>query len=197
VLGRRDDRIARRAVWLSAMVLGAASMSGCPMRDCSASSELDAGLAESARSSASEFRSERVTQTLEEAARVVRTRGFSEQGEEWRGFLVEQGTEVRALPMRAWSCHVVVGVGSAALRELDVRVYDADGAEVARDAEQGVIAALRFCPAQNGTYYVTARAVAGSGLFALRSMRGPTGLAFHVDDVMRAIAPMPPERDPE
>jgi hypothetical protein len=83
------------------------------------------------------------------------------------------------------------------MRELDVRVFDGDGAEVARDGEQGPVALVRFCPAQNGTYYVASRAAAGSGLYATRAFRGPAGLPLRVDDVLRAVAPATPgRRDP-
>lgn len=125
-------------------------------------------------------------------------RGFSADGDEQRAFLVEQGSEVRSIAMRTGSCWVVLGAGSSALRELDLRLFDAEGAEVARDGEQGAIAIVRFCPAQNGTYYASLRAAGGSGLVAVRAFRGPTGLAFRVDDVLRAVGGEPESaRDPE
>ena len=146
---------------------------------------------------AEEFRSERVEAMLEGASRVVRTRGFASEGvswpglaegaDVWRGFLLEQGSEVRAIAMRSGSCYVVVAVGSSALRELDLRVFDGDGAEVARDAEPGPAAALRFCPAQSGGYFVAPRAAAGSGLFAVRAFRGPAGLEWSVSDAVRGL----------
>jgi hypothetical protein len=161
---------------------------------CSAPDAPDGG----APPRADEFRSARVEQIVEEASRVVRTRGFAGEGEEWRGFLVEQATDVRSLGMRTGSCYVVVGAGSSALRELELRIFDGDGAEVAREAEPGSVAALHFCPAQNGTYFLAARAPAGSGLFAIRGFRGPTGLAFRVEDVLRAVGSVAaPDRVPE
>lgn len=166
--------------------------------ECGSAGSPDAGIAVTEGVRADEFRSARVSATIEAAARVVRTRGFSNEGEEWRGFLLEQGTQVRSMSMRTGSCYVVVGSGSSALRELDLRIFDGDGAEVARDAEQGSVAAMRFCPAESGTYFVAARAAAGSGLFAVRELRGPTGLAFRVEDVARAVTPATaPDRDPE
>ncbi|MDQ3036210.1 MAG: hypothetical protein M3Y87_27665 [Myxococcota bacterium] len=163
---------------------------------CGSGSDADAGPTQTSALAAG-FRSARVDATLESASRVVRTRGFAAEGDAWRGFLIEQGTDVRPLPLRTGSCYVVVGVGSTALRELELRIFDGDGGEVARDGEQGPIAALRFCPAQNGTYYAVSRAAAGSGLYSAREFRGPTGLAFRMDDVLRAITPVTPaERDP-
>lgn len=143
-----------------------------------------------------DFRSPRVEVTLEAASRLVRTRGFASERDPWRGFLLEQASEVHPMPMRTGNCYVVIGVGSTAMRELELRVFDTDGAEVARDGEHGPIAALRFCPAQNGTYYVASRASAGSGIYAARDFRGPAGLAFPLEDVLQAIAPTGAERDP-
>jgi hypothetical protein len=156
---------------------------------CGSGSEVDAGPAR-----ATEFRSSRVESVLEEASRIVRTRGFAPEASEWRGFVVEQGTEVRSFGMRTGNCYVVLAAGSAALREIDLRIFDGDGAEVARDGEQGSLAVIRHCPAQNGTYYLAVRAAVGSGLFAVREFRGPTGLPFRVDDVLRAVTPSGPER---
>jgi len=161
-------------------------IAGCSA-GCSGSPEVDAGQVERA----ADFHSPRVEATIESASRVVRTRGFASDGAEQRGFLVDQATEVRSIPMRTGSCWVILAAGSSALRELDLLVFDADGAEVARDGEQGAMAVVRFCPAQNGTYYASLRAAAGSGLYALRTFRGPTGLAFRVDDVVRAVGPTP------
>jgi hypothetical protein len=144
-----------------------------------------------------EFRSPRVEATLEAASRLVRTRGFASERDPWRGFLLEQASDVRSVSMRTGNCYVIIGVGSTALRELELRMFDSDGAEVARDGEHGPIAAVRFCPAQNGTYFVASRASAGSGLYAARDFRGPTGLAFPLEDVLQAISPIPAaERDP-
>jgi hypothetical protein len=161
---------------------------------CGEASSPDAGAPSAPR--ADEFRSARVDAALESASRVIRTRGFTPEGAVARGFLLEQASEVSSVPMRSGSCYVALAVGSAALRELDLRVFDGDGAEVAREADQGSLAVLRFCPAQNGTYFVTVRASAGSGLYAAHAFRGPTGLSFRVDDVLRSVAPPPVERDP-
>ncbi len=159
-----------------------------------ADSNADAG---AAVPRALEFRSPRVEATLEAASRLVRTRGFASERDPWRGFLLEQASDVHSISMRTGSCYVVIGVGSTALRELELRVFDSDGAEVARDGEHGPIAALRFCPAQNGTYFVASRASAGSGLYAARDFRGPTGLALSLEDVLQAISPISSaERDP-
>ncbi|GAB5548536.1 MAG: hypothetical protein RLO52_31215 [Sandaracinaceae bacterium] len=134
---------------------------------------------------AADYRSPRVQQAMESASDVVQTRGFSALGEPWRGFLVDQAADVREQPMRAGTCYLVLGAGSSALRELNLRVFDSDGGEVVQDAMDGASAALRFCPSQSGTYFVAVRAAAGSGLFEVRIFRGPTGLEVRMDDLFR------------
>jgi hypothetical protein len=142
---------------------------------------------------AADFRSARVEQAIEAAAEVVETRGFASAGEPWRGFLVEHASEVREEAMRAGTCYVVLGAGSAAVRELNLRVFDSDGGAVVADSDGGALAALRFCPAQSGTYYVSVQAALGSGLFAVRMFRGPTGLEIRTDDLFREVTPGEPE----
>ena len=141
---------------------------------------------------AADFRSPRVQRAMESASGVVRTRGFSVLGEPWRGFLVDQAADVREQPMRAGTCYLVLGAASSALRELNLRVFDSDGGEVVQDAMDGPMAALRFCPAQSGTYFVAVRAAAGSGLFEVRTFRGPTGLEVRIDDLFRDAPAEPP-----
>jgi hypothetical protein len=122
----------------------------------------------------------------------VLTRGFSTDGEEWRGFLVEQGSAADEASLRAGTCYVILGAGSEALRELDLRIYDSDGTEVARDADTGPGAAILYCPPHVGTYYRAALATSGTGLFAVRRYAGPTGLDVRLDDLFRG-APAAPE----
>ncbi|MGE0787863.1 MAG: hypothetical protein AB7S26_19470 [Sandaracinaceae bacterium] len=143
---------------------------------------------------AEEYRSERVHEAIEAAAEVVQTRGFGTQDDAWRGFLVEHTADVRERSMRSGTCYVVLAAGSAAIRELNVRIYDGEGGEVVEDGIDGPNAALRFCPSQSGVYYVTVRASAGSGLIEMRTFRGPTGLAIRVDDLFQ---PTPAESNRE
>ena len=129
---------------------------------------------------AEDFRSEELDRALEEASEVVRTRGFTLQGDPWRGFLVDRGTSVKEVSLRSGVCYAVVAVGSAALERIDVTVYDSDGAETARSGPQ--VSALRVCPPQSGIYFVAMRA-SGSGLFAARRFQGPAGLDIRLDDL--------------
>ena len=134
---------------------------------------------------ADEFRSEQVRGRLEVAENLLKTRGFTPDGEEWRGFLVDQGSEVNEASLRGGSCYVVTATGSASLRELDIRLFDSDGTEVARDGQPGPGAAVRYCPPHGGTHYVATLATAGTGLFGVRRYVGPAGLTVRVDDLFR------------
>ncbi len=138
---------------------------------------------------AEEFRSPGVQQAMDSASALVRTRGFAALDEEWRGFLVDHASDVREVPMRSGTCYVVLAAGSSAVRQLNLRVFDSDGGEVVDDGTTGPLAALRFCPSQTGTYYVAVHASAGSGLFEVRTFRGPTGLEIRMDDVFREVPP--------
>lgn len=148
---------------------------------------------EGAPRSAAEFRSSRVQAAMDAASALVRTRGFAVMGDEWRGFLVERSSEVREMPMRSGTCYVGLAAASAGMREMSLRIFDSDGGEVASDATSGPLAALRFCPSESGTYYVAVSASSGSGLFEVRTFRGPTGLEIRMDDVFREVA-RPEER---
>ena len=144
---------------------------------------------------ASEFRSSRVGAAIDAASALVRTRGFAAVESDWRGFLVEHSSDVRSVPMRSGTCYVAIAAASDGVRDLSLRVFDSDGGEVMSDGATGPLAALRFCPSQSGPYYVAAVASAGSGLFEVRTFRGPTGLEIRMDDVFREVAPPPePER---
>lgn len=136
---------------------------------------------------AGEYRSPRVERAIEAASDVVRTRGFAELGEPWRGFLVDHAADVEERAMRTGTCYLVLAAASSAMRELNLRVFDSDGGEVMQDTTTGSMAALRYCPAQSGTYYVTIHASSGSGLFEARFFRGPTGLEIRVDDLFRSV----------
>jgi hypothetical protein len=143
---------------------------------------------------AADFRSPHVQATLDHAARLLRTRGYTPDGTESRSFVVQHGTQVAPAPLRTGNCYVLVAAGSRAIGSLELAVYDGEGAKVAEpvgaDAAHGH-AALRFCPPQSGGYWATVRAVDGSGLVALRRFRGPTGLELRLDDLVRDAAEAP------
>lgn len=141
---------------------------------------------------AARYESSRLRATVEAAGDVISTRGFSAEGMDFKGFLVAHTSSVQDLSLHAGACYVVVAAGSAALREIDMRLFDGDGTEVAADSLVGARAAVHFCPSQNGRYYLALRAAAGNGLFAVRQFKGPSGIAVRIDDLFRSQAPSAP-----
>jgi len=138
-----------------------------------------------APAAAAAYRSPALERDVARAAAVVETRGYASVGSPWRGFLVQQAPATRPLRLQPGTCTVAIAASSEAVRELDLRVYDADGGEVGQDTLVGRDAALRFCPSQSGTYYLVARATAGNGLFVSRRFQGPAGLDVRIDDLFR------------
>ena len=163
----------------SVMLLAVLALCGCD------STESVADLVEPEPVRAADFQSTRVAQAVEAASGVVQTRGFATRNDAVRGFLVEHTADVREKSMHSGTCYVALAAASAAMRELDLRIYDSEGADVVSDSDDGPTAALRFCPTQTGTYYVTVRASAGSGLYEVRTFEGPTGLDIRTDDLFR------------
>lgn len=143
----------------------------------------------SAPAAAAEFVSSRVSASLGQLSRAATTRGFTQEGSDHRGFVVERGPVVVEMPLRSGSCYLLVAAGSEAVRELDVALHAGDGTEVARDDATGALAALHHCPPQSGTFYASVQATAGNGLFALRVLRGPNGLDVRPEDIVRAAEP--------
>lgn len=150
--------------------------------------------AEEPAPAANAFVSSRVSSSLGQLARAATTRGFTEEGPDRRGFLVERGPDVIEVQLRSGSCYLLVSAGSEAIRELDVTLHAGDGAEIVRDDATGRLAALHHCPPQSGTFYVAVQATAGNGLFALRVLRGPNGLDVRTEDIIRAADPERPTR---
>ena len=162
--------------------------SGVLLAAVSACSEPPAELAP-APARAEEFVSSQASAALGQLARAATTRGFTVEGSDRRGFLVERGPEVLELPLRSGSCYLLLAAGSEGIRELEIALHHGDGSEVARDDANGRVAALHHCPAQSGTFYASVQATAGNGLFALRVLHGPNGLDVQTADIVRAVEP--------
>ncbi len=151
---------------------------------------------------AAEYRSDRVDEALDHAVRKLQTRGATSRGEEARGFLAPRATHVADLSLASDECEVVLASATPALRDLELRAYDSDGNEIARDEAQGPNACLELCASHAGTFYVVARAASGTGLFAARRLLAPTGVDVRCNDVFdtteadREPAPLPEEEGP-
>lgn len=167
------------------VLFAAASFEACTLGDDASTESTDAV-------HAAEYRSASVDEGLDRALRAAQTRGFSPEGDDiFRGFALEGSVQVDEVTLGAGSCYAVLAAGSTGVRELDLALFLADGTEGARDATTGRTAALLYCPVHAGTYYLTLRASAGSGLFGVRVAHGPTGLDVTAADL---LPPVPSER---
>lgn len=124
--------------------------------------------------------------SLDEAERALRTRGLQRLANEPNGFLLERRAHVSPLTMRAGRCYTFVASSSTGIVDLDLLVFDAEGAEVARDTMSGGRTAARLCPPQTGAYHVAVRAARGNGVFAMRFFEGPPGTGGSTDDLWSA-----------
>ncbi|NOY91814.1 MAG: hypothetical protein GXP55_11510 [Deltaproteobacteria bacterium] len=126
--------------------------------------------------SARDFYAAPLEAALDDVAERLVTRGFTPEGERVRGFLVEGTAGSTPLALRSGECSVVVLEASGALVETVLRVHGPEGGELARSAGGPGHAALRYCPVNTGSYYISYSARRGSGLYALASFRGPNGI---------------------
>lgn len=176
---------------LGAYLVGA--MAGCPEAVAPPALEGD-GAFEDGAPRADAFVSSQVAASLGQLERAATTRGFTRDGVEHRGFLVERGPLVHEASLRSGSCYVFVAAASQAVRELELTLYHGDGTEVGGDDANGRLAVFHHCPAQSGVFYVGVQATAGNGLYGLRTFRGPNGLDVRAEDIVRAAEPARPQR---
>ena len=132
---------------------------------------------------ADEYQSPFLAAELERITRDLSTRGFTRDGAENRGFLAAPSTVAREQALHAGGCYVAVIVGTKAIGELDARMFDINGAEVATSNLEGPHATFDYCPSQSGTYYVTVRAKQGAGLYEMRLFHGPSGVESRSEDL--------------
>lgn len=73
----------------------------------------------------------------------------------------------------AGHCYVVLGAGVPSVRELDLKVFDALGNELARDGERDAFPRARFCPTLGGRFRVEARMFQGYGPYGVQVFQVP------------------------
>jgi hypothetical protein len=137
---------------------------------------------------ASQFQSSEVDASLAGAETIAATRGFSRDGADFRGFLVDHGSIVDEVELEPRRCYVVIAGATQGVGELDMHLYGSDGSELVADRHVGRRAAIGYCPPHPGTFYLAARATEGAGLFAIRRYVGPSGLDVRVDDLFGPAA---------
>jgi hypothetical protein len=110
------------------------------------------------------------------AREPLRARGFVQQGATTVGTLAEGEGLQRTEPLDVEHCYAVVAAASDGLADVDLFVYDAQGAEIARDIGQDAAPALEVCPLEGGPHTVEVRAFSGAGGVALAVLSGPATL---------------------
>jgi hypothetical protein len=125
-------------------------------------------------------------------AAAIEGRGFARAGEPLRSFLVERNAMVRSIAFPSGRCQVFVALGSSALTEIELAVFESGGTEMAAARGQ-TSEALRYCPTLPGVHYVAVQARAGDGLIVARRFEGPNGIEIELDDLF--AADLPPEAE--
>jgi hypothetical protein len=104
---------------------------------------------------------------------ILRQRGLLPLGEPVLDRVAEGEELGHAVSLEADRCYVVLARGGDGLVDVDLAVYDAEGAEVARDHESDAEPEVELCPDEGGRYMVHARAFEGAGAVGLAVLGGP------------------------
>lgn len=112
--------------------------------------------------------------------RRMETRGYGTPTHALRTFVLEGEGEALPVDLPTGACATWVALGGGGLRDLDLRLFDGDGNEVAADAVRGEGGLVHVCPAatpEPGTapYYVELRAVEGSGAVVVGAFASAAG----------------------
>ena len=118
------------------------------------------------------FRS--VEEQLARSRTVLRARGLLPVAEPRLESLAEgEGMRV-PVELETDRCYVVIARGGEGLRDVDLVLYDAAGAEVARDLESDVEPSLELCPEEAAHIVVEASAYEGAGAVGVLVLAGPS-----------------------
>ncbi|MFW6087919.1 MAG: PPC domain-containing protein, partial [Myxococcota bacterium] len=98
--------------------------------------------------------------------------GMSQSGPTQRGSLDEGAQRRLQVRFEGGLCHTLVVLGSGTVRDVNVRVRDEGGEEVATDATDGREAAVRVCPAETSEFQVVVHMARGQGAFVVSSWSG-------------------------
>ena len=116
---------------------------------------------------------EAVEAALTEAREAFRERGLRVDGEPAFRRMVEGQGWRRPLPLVAGRCHVVVARGGEGVEDVDLYLYDARGAEVARDLGADAAPRIEHCAREDGEATLEVRAFAGGGAVGVMALSGP------------------------
>jgi len=87
---------------------------------------------------------------------------------------VAEGEGLRvSILLEAGSCYVAIGRAGEGVRDADLILLDAAGAEVARDLESNAEPSLSHCPERSGRHTFEVRSFEGAGALGLMVLGGP------------------------
>lgn len=102
---------------------------------------------------------------LDAAVQALGPRGFTVLSRDGQGFLLEGDTATHALELPAGACVTVIAVASVAVRDLDARLYSAEGTLLDEDDEPDPHPIVQACVADAGRAYWTPKMFAGAGAY--------------------------------
>lgn len=114
---------------------------------------------------------------LTQARSLLRSRGLSPVENMHLVTLAESEGTRRSYELTSERCYFVVARAGEGVRDLDVYVFDEDGAEVERELDSRDSANLPFCPTEDGRHTIEVRIFEGSGAVGLMLMDGPPSSA--------------------
>jgi hypothetical protein len=104
------------------------------------------------------------------AARDLEAVGYRRTRDDLSGSLAQGRAEARDVDLAAGACYALVAAGDGGVRDLDLRLVDRQGAEIARDMATDPRALLRVCPGASGTFRLEVRMFDGNGRWAVRAL---------------------------
>lgn len=113
----------------------------------------------------------------------MRARGYESFGDAQRGRLAEGEQRDFPLQLEGGKCYAILAVGDSGVRDLDLRLDDANGRLVDRDVDTDSRPIVRVCPERTGRFVMHVSMFRGEGNFVYqpyrwpRGVRGPFGLA--------------------
>ncbi|MEM9195232.1 MAG: hypothetical protein AAGF12_39030 [Myxococcota bacterium] len=101
--------------------------------------------------------------------------GLAQTGAISEGSLPEGADATIPMRLRAGTCYTFVALGSTSVDNIDVRVTDGGGEEIARDTTMDRQAAAQACPERDAEYLVIITMGEGQGSYTVSSWSGQVG----------------------
>ena len=99
--------------------------------------------------------------------------GLVQAGPISEGSLPEGQVERIDVQLEAGHCYAVLGLGHDGVTDIDVRVLESGGDEIARDATRDAQAVAQACPARSGPHQIVVGMVSGEGGYSLAAWTAP------------------------